>query len=91
VVDATHRIIEWRPTRRVYDIFAEVAITVGAASKAVDLLEAAGWCACSANPVDRRSSLLALPCRALPMVDGNRPFTVPDVTRRSDPNRLRYR
>jgi DNA-binding MarR family transcriptional regulator len=54
------QIIERRTTTRVYDIVSEVAITVGAASKAVDRLEAAGWCTRSANPADRRSSLLAL-------------------------------
>lgn len=54
------QIIERRAATRVYDIVSEVAITVGAASKAVDRLEAAGWCVRSANPDDRRSSLLAL-------------------------------
>jgi DNA-binding MarR family transcriptional regulator len=54
------QIIERRATTRVYDIVSEIAITVGAASKAVDRLEAAGWCVRSANPDDRRSSLLAL-------------------------------
>ena len=54
------QIIERRATTRVYDIVSEVAITVGAASKAVDRLEAAGWCTRATNPADRRSSLLAL-------------------------------
>jgi DNA-binding MarR family transcriptional regulator len=54
------RIIGSRESCRVLDIVREVAITVGAASKAVDRLEAAGWCRRSANPDDRRSSLLAL-------------------------------
>ena len=45
---------------RVLDIVRDVAITVGAASKAVDRVEAAGWCRRSANPNDRRSSYLTL-------------------------------
>lgn len=45
---------------RVLDIVRDVAITVGAASKAVDRVEAAGWCRRSANPHDRRSSYLTL-------------------------------
>ncbi len=45
---------------RVLDIVRDVAITVGAASKAVDRVEAAGWCRRSANPSDRRSSYLTL-------------------------------
>lgn len=45
---------------RVIDIVREIAITVGAASKAVDRAEAAGWCRRTANPGDRRSSLLTL-------------------------------
>jgi DNA-binding MarR family transcriptional regulator len=44
----------------VLDIVRDVAITVGAASKAVDRVEAAGWCQRSANPNDRRSSYLTL-------------------------------
>ncbi|HEY0815669.1 MAG TPA: MarR family winged helix-turn-helix transcriptional regulator [Pseudonocardia sp.] len=54
------QVIQRRTTTRVYDIVSDVAITVGAASKAVDRLEAAGWCVRSANPLDRRSSLIAL-------------------------------
>jgi DNA-binding MarR family transcriptional regulator len=45
---------------RVLDIVREIAITVGAASKAVDRIEAAGWCRRRANPHDRRSSYLEL-------------------------------
>lgn len=43
---------------RVLDIVHEVGITVGAASKAVDRLEAAGWCRRRVNEQDRRSSRL---------------------------------
>jgi DNA-binding MarR family transcriptional regulator len=53
-------IIERRDGCRVYDIVQEIAITVGAASKAVDRLETAGWCRRATNPDDRRSSLLTL-------------------------------
>ena len=54
------RIIADVPNCRVLDIVREVAITVGAASKAVDRIEAAGWCQRSSNPHDRRSSYLTL-------------------------------
>ena len=52
--------IDRRRTCRVQDLAEEVDITVGAMSKAVDRIEAAGWCRRSANPDDRRSSLLSL-------------------------------
>jgi DNA-binding MarR family transcriptional regulator len=54
------RFIAARGTCRVYDLAQEMAITVGATSKAVDRLEAAGRVRRTANPDDRRSSLLAL-------------------------------
>ncbi len=54
------RVIESRGTARVYDLAHQMAITVGATSKAVDRLEAAGRCRRTANPNDRRSSLVAL-------------------------------
>ena len=54
------RFIAARGTARVYDLAHEMAITVGATSKAVDRLEAAGRCRRAANPDDRRSSLVAL-------------------------------
>ncbi|MDR3031735.1 MAG: MarR family winged helix-turn-helix transcriptional regulator [Kitasatospora sp.] len=53
-------IIDRVPGCRVLDLVAEVAITVGAVSKAVDRLVEAGWCRRVANPEDRRSSLLRL-------------------------------
>jgi len=40
------------------DVAAALAVTVGAASKLVDRLEAAGLCIRRAHPDDRRSSLL---------------------------------
>ncbi len=54
------RFIAAHGTCRVYDLAQEMAITVGATSKAVDRLEAAGRVRRTANPDDRRSSLLAL-------------------------------
>lgn len=54
------QIISRRDGCRVLDIVRTVGITVGAASKAVDRLEAAGWCRRRVNEQDRRSSLLAV-------------------------------
>ncbi|MGV9912939.1 MarR family winged helix-turn-helix transcriptional regulator [Streptomyces tendae] len=53
-------IIDRVPGCRVLDIVGELAITVGAVSKAVDRLVAAGWCVRTVNPQDRRSSVLRL-------------------------------
>ena len=53
-------IIDRIPGCRVLDIVNEVAITVGAVSKAVDRLVAAGWCVRMPHPQDRRSSVLQL-------------------------------
>jgi DNA-binding MarR family transcriptional regulator len=52
------RFIAASGTTRVHDLAHEFAITVGATSKAVDRLEAAGRCRRTANPDDRRSSLV---------------------------------
>ena len=54
------RFIASRGTARVYDLAHQMAITVGATSKAVDRLEAAGRCRRTANPDDRRSSLVTV-------------------------------
>lgn len=54
------QIMSRRDGCRVLDIVREVGITVGAASKAVDRLEAAGWCRRRVNDQDRRSSLLTV-------------------------------
>lgn len=43
---------------RVHDVASRLLITVGAASKLVDRLEASGHCQRHPNPDDRRSSLL---------------------------------
>jgi DNA-binding MarR family transcriptional regulator len=54
------QVIERVPGCRVYDIAAELSITVGGTSKLVDRIEAAGHCRRVANPFDRRSSLIEL-------------------------------
>ncbi|WP_329562445.1 MarR family winged helix-turn-helix transcriptional regulator [Kitasatospora sp. NBC_01266] len=54
------RIIDSRDDCRVNDLAEEAAITVGATSKAVDRLAAAGWVVRRPNPSNRRSSLLEL-------------------------------
>jgi len=45
---------------RVQDVAAQLVITVGGASKAVDRLVAQGLCARKGNPDDRRSSIVEL-------------------------------
>jgi len=54
------QVISRTPACRVQDIAAELSITVGGTSKIVDRVEAFGYCARSANPNDRRSSIIAL-------------------------------
>jgi DNA-binding MarR family transcriptional regulator len=58
---------------RVLDIAGELAITVGAVSKAVDRLVAAGWCRRTAHPQDRRSSVLQLTADGKKQVTAARP------------------
>jgi DNA-binding MarR family transcriptional regulator len=54
------RVMATTPGCRVFDIAAQLQITVGAASKTVDRVEAAGHCVRRPNPGDRRSSLIEL-------------------------------
>jgi MarR family transcriptional regulator, organic hydroperoxide resistance regulator len=54
------QVISRQPACRVQDIAAELAITVGGTSKVVDRIEASGYCVRSANPADRRSSIITL-------------------------------
>jgi DNA-binding MarR family transcriptional regulator len=54
------QIIEREDPCRVNDIVADLSITVGGASKAVDRIEKAGHCARRSNPADRRSSIIEL-------------------------------
>ena len=53
---------------RVGDISSRLAITVGAASRTVDSLEAAGWVERTPNPDNRRSSLLDLTDQGVALV-----------------------
>jgi MarR family transcriptional regulator, organic hydroperoxide resistance regulator len=54
------QVIARHPSCRVYDIAAELSITIGGTSKLVDRIQAAGYCVRHANPVDRRSSIIEL-------------------------------
>ncbi|MFI7601826.1 MarR family winged helix-turn-helix transcriptional regulator [Actinoplanes sp. NPDC049681] len=54
------RVIATTAGCRVFDVAAQLQITVGAASKTVDRIEAAGHCVRRPNPGDRRSSLIEL-------------------------------
>ena len=54
------QVIARRPLCRVYDIAAELSITIGGTSKLVDRIESAGFCVRRANPRDRRSSIIEL-------------------------------
>jgi DNA-binding MarR family transcriptional regulator len=54
------QVIARHPLCRVYDIAAELSITIGGTSKLVDRIEAAGYCVRRANPEDRRSSIIEL-------------------------------
>ena len=66
-------IIARTPGCRVLDIAAEVAITVGAVSKAIDRLAAAGWCLREPHPQDRRSSVLRLTAEGEKVLAAARP------------------
>ncbi|QYC41513.1 Transcriptional regulator HosA [Nonomuraea coxensis DSM 45129] len=74
-------VIAGRPGCRVLDLVHEVAITVGAASKAVDRLEAAGWCRRVANPADGRSSFLELTPAGERILSGARPVYEEEIER----------
>jgi DNA-binding MarR family transcriptional regulator len=54
------QVIARHPSCRVYDIAAELSITIGGTSKLVDRIQAAGYCVRHANPDDRRSSIIEL-------------------------------
>ena len=72
------RLIGTGQARTVGDVAAWVPITVGAASKSVDRLEASGWVERSANPQNRRSSLLSLTAEGARLVAAATP-TVENV------------
>ncbi|SHL28085.1 MarR family winged helix-turn-helix transcriptional regulator [Actinacidiphila paucisporea] len=67
-------IIDRVPGCRVLDIVGELAITVGAVSKAVDRLVTAGWCVRVAHPQDRRSSVLRLTPEGEKQLAASRPL-----------------
>ncbi|MGJ5755761.1 DNA-binding MarR family transcriptional regulator [Streptomyces puniciscabiei] len=67
-------IIDRVPGCRVLDIVGELGITVGAVSKAVDRLVAAGWCLRVAHPHDRRSSVLRLTSAGEKKLSASRPI-----------------
>jgi MarR family transcriptional regulator, organic hydroperoxide resistance regulator len=54
------QVISRNPACRVQDIAAALSITVGGTSKIVDRIEAVGYAARTANPADRRSSIITL-------------------------------
>jgi DNA-binding MarR family transcriptional regulator len=63
------RIIAGTASCRVLDIAAGLSITVGAASKSVDRIEAAGHCLRRPNPDDRRSSIIELTAAGRSILD----------------------
>ncbi|MEV8035334.1 MarR family winged helix-turn-helix transcriptional regulator [Streptomyces sp. NPDC002742] len=67
-------IIDRVPGCRVLDLVGELAITVGAVSKAVDRLVAVGWCLRVAHPQDRRSSVLRLTSEGEEQLAASRPI-----------------
>ncbi|MEV0090236.1 MarR family winged helix-turn-helix transcriptional regulator [Streptomyces sp. NPDC050738] len=73
-------IIDRVPGCRVLDIVGELAITVGAVSKAVDRLVAAGWCERVAHPQDRRSSVLRLTPEGKKKLKASRPVVAAELT-----------
>jgi len=70
---------------RVADIMAELAVTVGAVSKAVDRLEAAGRCRRLANPHDGRSSILELTPQGRALLAAARPTLEAELVARTAP------
>ncbi|MEU5263301.1 MarR family winged helix-turn-helix transcriptional regulator [Amycolatopsis sp. NPDC021455] len=67
------RVIGGRDACRVQDLAHDIAITVGATSKAVDRLEAAGWVGRRPNPENRRSSLIDLTADGRRLLDAATP------------------
>lgn len=67
------RFIGGRDDCRVNDLAREFVVAVGATSKGVDRLEAAGWVARRPNPENRRSSLLGLTDAGRELLDAATP------------------
>ena len=59
-------------------------ITVGAVSKAVDRLVAAGWCVRVARPKDRRSSILRLTAEGKEQLAAARPVVEGELLARTE-------
>jgi DNA-binding MarR family transcriptional regulator len=75
-------IIDRIPGCRVLDLVNEVAITVGAVSKAVDRLVAAGFCMRTPHPQDRRSSVLQLTRQGAQVLAAARPVVEDELAER---------
>lgn len=76
-------IIDRIPGCRVLDLVNEVAITVGAVSKAVDRLVAAGFCERMPHPQDRRSSVLQLTSHGAQVLAAARPVVEDELADRT--------
>jgi len=63
------RVIAQRDGCRVNDVADEMLITIGGASKLIDRLEAAAHCERTANPDDRRSSIIRLTASGTALLD----------------------
>ncbi|MCO1653843.1 MarR family winged helix-turn-helix transcriptional regulator [Pseudonocardia humida] len=72
------------PTARVQDVADSMAITVGAASKLVDRLEAGGLCERRAHPADRRSSAIVLTAPGRRVLDAAAALVDDELTQRLD-------
>jgi DNA-binding MarR family transcriptional regulator len=79
------RLVGARAGVRVVDLAGAVAIAVGAASKGVDRLEAAGLLRRTPNPANRRSSLLELTDEGSARLAAARPVFEAAVTHRLEP------
>lgn len=73
------RIIGSTPDCRVYDIAVDLDVTVGAASKAVDRLQALRWCRRRPNAADRRSSLVLLTANGRRVLEAAEPTVRDEV------------
>ena len=69
----TLEVVSDTPGCRVQDLVETLHITVGGASKVVDRLVAAGHVVRSANPDDRRSSVLSVTAPGMQLLDEARP------------------
>ena len=77
--------ISTRDRCRVLDIADAIAMTIGAASKAVDRIHAAGLCTRTIDPADRRSSHLSLTPAGRRVLSRARRVVDDELRRRFDP------